>query len=61
MTRFDAIAAELRRQRRDIDDLLEDTSVRCEETAGLLKKIEELRRRAEDTRLRTLVPPKTAE
>jgi len=49
MAELHRIAEELRRQRRDLDDLLENTSTRSAETAGLLAKIEELRRRAEET------------
>jgi ABC-type transporter Mla subunit MlaD len=52
MAELNAIAKELRRQRRDLDDLLETTSTRSTETAGLLAKIEELRRRAEETQRR---------
>jgi phosphohistidine phosphatase SixA len=49
MAGFDAIAETLRRQRKDIDELLESTSRRTGETAELLKKIEALRERAEET------------
>lgn len=56
MVALDAIAAELRRQRKDIDDLLESTSSRSAETTELVKKIEELRRRAEETQRRFVAP-----
>jgi phosphohistidine phosphatase SixA len=59
MAALDAIAAELRRQRKDIDDLLESTASRSGETAELLVKIGELRRRAEETR-RTFAAPEGA-
>jgi len=58
MAEFDAITASLRQQRRDLDELAEGTATRCEETAGLLKKIEELRRRAEKTRPKFEPPAK---
>lgn len=49
MAELHTIASELRRQRKDLDDLLETTSTRSAQTADLLAKIEELRRRAEET------------
>jgi ABC-type transporter Mla subunit MlaD len=52
MAELTAIAAELRRQRRDLDELLENTSTRSANTADLLAKIEELRQRAEATQRR---------
>jgi len=52
MAELTAIAAELRRQRRDLDELLENTSTRSAHTANLLAKIEELRLRAEETQRR---------
>jgi hypothetical protein len=60
MAALDAIAAELRRQRKDIDDLLDNTVSRSGETTALLKKIEDLRRRAEETRQRFVAPAGTA-
>jgi phosphohistidine phosphatase SixA len=57
MDAFDAIAAGLRRQRKDIDDLLESTASRSGETTALLEKIEDLRRRAEETQRRVAAPP----
>jgi len=56
---LDAIAADLRRQRKDLDDLLESTASRSGETTELLKKIEELRRRAEETQRRFSAPAGT--
>jgi len=52
MAELTAIAAELRRQRRDLDELLDNTSTRSANTANLLAKIEELRLRAEETQRR---------
>lgn len=49
MAELDRIAAALQRQRRNIDDLLEQTSARSTETAELVNKIEDLRRRSEAT------------
>jgi hypothetical protein len=49
MAKVDLIAEELRRQRKDLDELAEATSVRSDETAELLTKLEELRRRSEET------------
>lgn len=49
MAELKNISAELLRQRRDLDQAIETTSARSNETAGLIDKIEELRRRAEET------------
>lgn len=49
MGQLDGISEDLKRQRRDIDDSIEATSNRTGRTADLLAKIEELRRRTEDT------------
>ena len=49
MAELKNISAELLRQRRDLDQAIETTSARSTETAGLIDKIEELRRRAEET------------
>lgn len=49
MADLDAIAESLRRQRRDLDEHLDETARSSNETAKLLGKIEELRRRAEET------------
>lgn len=49
MTAFDDLAETIRRQRKSVDDSLDETSVRSVETASILTKIEELRRRSEVT------------
>lgn len=49
MPELDSIAEALRRQRRDMDDLIEHASSRCGETAELVNRIEDLRRRSEET------------
>lgn len=49
MTQHDPLTETLRRQRKEIDDSLESTSVRSAETESILAKIEELRRRSEKT------------
>ena len=46
MAELHVIAAELRRQWKDIDELLESTSKRSGQTAELITKIEQLRQRA---------------
>lgn len=46
---IDAIAAHLRRQRKNIDEQMESTSVRFGEATELATKIEDLRRRAEES------------
>ena len=57
---LERIAESLRRQRKNVDDLLEGTSSRCDQAAELAGKIEELRRRSEETTRRFgSVPPKT--
>lgn len=49
MTQFEDITEALKRQRKNVDDSLDETSVRSAETERLLGKIEELRRRSEAT------------
>lgn len=49
MSDLDAITDSLRRQRRDMDTLLDETASRGDETTKVLEKLEELRRRAEQT------------
>lgn len=49
MAELEAIAEMLRRQRQDLEDLKEGTLSRRGQTAELVGKIEELRRRSEDT------------
>jgi hypothetical protein len=47
MAELDVITESLRRQRRDLDDLVDETLSRRSETAALLDQIEGLRARAE--------------
>jgi hypothetical protein len=49
MDDFDAIAEALRRQRKDLNTAADDNATRGDETAKVLKKLEELRERAELT------------
>ena len=49
MDDFDVIAEALRRQRRDLEVAAEETATRGDETTKVLKKLEELRERAELT------------
>ena len=49
MPELNAIAESLRRQRKDLEELMESTSTRSGETAELVGKIDELRRRSEET------------
>lgn len=49
MSDLDAIAETLRQHRKDLDDQSDQTAARSSETARLLDKIEDLRRRAEAT------------
>jgi hypothetical protein len=52
MAELEAIAEALRRQRKDLQDLKDSTFSRRAAAADLVSKIEELNRRAEDTRRR---------
>ncbi|MDQ3281436.1 MAG: hypothetical protein M3Q69_08490 [Acidobacteriota bacterium] len=52
MAELDLIAEDLRRQRKTLDDLLDETTNRRGETSRLLQKIEELRRRSEAAQAR---------
>ena len=52
MAELDAIAETLRKRRKDLEDLMDDSDSRGIRTAELLAKIEELRLRAEETRRR---------
>ena len=54
---LEGIAESLRRQRRDLDALIDDTSSRSIQTAELLARIEELRKRVESTRGMVCGPP----
>lgn len=56
MAELDAIAQTLRRQRKDLDELIEHTSARQNEAAQLVEQIENLRRRAEETHRRFRLP-----
>ncbi|HWS71012.1 MAG TPA: hypothetical protein VN605_02810 [Thermoanaerobaculia bacterium] len=49
MAELDVITEDLRRQRKDLDKLIESGSSRSTETAELAGKIDQLRRRAEET------------
>ena len=52
MAELKGIAETLRRQRRDLGDLIDRTSFRSGETAELVTRIENLRRRSEETQRR---------
>jgi phosphohistidine phosphatase SixA len=52
MVELEVIAETLKRQRRDLEDLIDSTSSRSGETAELVTKIENLRRRSEETQRR---------
>ena len=49
MAELKSIAESLRRQRRDMEALIETASSRSGETADLVNRIEDLRRRSEQT------------
>lgn len=49
MDDFDAIAEALRKQRKDLSAAADQTASRGDETAKVLEKLEELRKRAELT------------
>jgi hypothetical protein len=49
MAELDAIAESLRQHRKDLDDQCDQTATRSNETARILEKIEDLRRRSEAT------------
>lgn len=49
MADLDQITESLRRQRRDLETLLDNTTTRGDETTKVLEKLDELRRRAEQT------------
>ncbi|HEX8618226.1 MAG TPA: hypothetical protein VF911_11625 [Thermoanaerobaculia bacterium] len=49
MDELEAITESLRRQRKDLDTLLEETASRGDETAKVIEKLDELRKRAEQT------------
>jgi hypothetical protein len=49
MDELEAIAESLRRSRKDLDTMVDETASRGDETAKVLEKLEELRKRAEQT------------
>lgn len=49
MADLPVIVETLRRQRKDLDELMEDTASRTGKAADLLSRIEDLRRRSEET------------
>lgn len=49
MAELHGISEALRRQRKDLDEMIESTSARSSQATDLINKIEELRRRAEET------------
>lgn len=49
MAELDAISETLKRQRQDLEDLMDSTSSRSGDAAELVSKIEDLRRRSEET------------
>jgi hypothetical protein len=55
MADFDSIAETLRRHRKDLDDAMEQSQ--RGETESILQKIEDLRRRAEESRRHFIEPP----
>lgn len=52
MAELQAITESLRRQRKDLEDLMDSTWTRSGQTAELVGKIEDLRRRVEETQRR---------
>lgn len=49
MAELETITETLRRQRRDLDEMINGTAKGSDETAELLRRIEDLKRRAEQT------------
>jgi hypothetical protein len=60
MADLDHITESLRRQRKDLETLFDDTVTRGDETVKVLEKLEELRRRAEQTATRPETSPPPA-
>lgn len=60
MAELDVITEALRRQRKDLESQLDDTSSRTTEAAVLLKRIEHLRARAEKIQRQSQDAPKPA-
>jgi predicted nucleic acid-binding Zn-ribbon protein len=52
MAELEIIAETLRRQRKDLEDLMDSTASRSGQTAELVSRIEALRRRSEETERR---------
>ncbi|HEX6100802.1 MAG TPA: hypothetical protein VF432_31080 [Thermoanaerobaculia bacterium] len=52
MAELEVLTQSLRRQRRDLDELMDSTLVRSGHTAELVSRIEDLGRRIEDTQRR---------
>jgi phosphohistidine phosphatase SixA len=52
MAELEVLTQSLRRQRRDLDELMDSTLVRSGQTAELVSRIEDLQRRIEDTQRR---------
>ena len=52
MAELEAIAETLRRQRQELDDTMDSTLSRVQETSRLLEQVSDLRRRAEQTQRR---------
>jgi hypothetical protein len=52
MAELETIAATLRRQRKDLETMMDDTSSRTTEMTDLFGQIEDLRRRSEETQRR---------
>jgi uncharacterized coiled-coil DUF342 family protein len=58
LAELDAIVETLRRQRKDLEELIERVASSSGETAELVGRIEDLRRRADDTQRRFLASVK---
>lgn len=61
MADLETITETLRRQRRDLEELINGTSKGSEETADLLRRIEELKRRSEQTQRHFEMPVRDPE
>ena len=59
MADLDLIAEMLRRQRHDLEDSMEQTATRSVDAAQLIEKIEDLRRRSQETQQQFPQQPKT--
>ena len=56
MAELENITEALRRQRRDLDEMINSATRGSDETAELLRRIEELRRRSEQTQRHFEIP-----